>query len=63
MASIAVENVLLAREREASQLKDEFLATLSHELRSPLSSILGSSIPRCGTTHRESKEHRSRALH
>ncbi len=41
MASIAVENVLLAREREASQLKDEFLATLSHELRSPLSSILG----------------------
>jgi signal transduction histidine kinase/DNA-binding response OmpR family regulator len=41
MASIAVENCLLAEEREANQLKDEFLATLSHELRTPLNSILG----------------------
>jgi signal transduction histidine kinase len=31
----------LAREREASRLKDHFLAAVSHELRTPLNAILG----------------------
>jgi signal transduction histidine kinase/DNA-binding response OmpR family regulator len=40
MAAIAAENILFNEVREANRLKDQFLATLSHELRSPLQAIL-----------------------
>jgi signal transduction histidine kinase/ActR/RegA family two-component response regulator len=54
-AGLAVDHARLYRaSQEANRVKDEFLATLSHELRSPLSSaLLCAQMLRRGTLDRE----------
>jgi signal transduction histidine kinase/ActR/RegA family two-component response regulator len=58
-AALAVDHARLYRvSQEANRVKDEFLATLSHELRSPLSSaLLCAQMLRRGVLDREKTAH------
>jgi PAS domain S-box-containing protein len=55
-ASVAIDNAMLYRDaQQANRAKDEFLATLSHELRTPMTSILGwARLLRMGLSREES---------
>lgn len=57
-ASVAIDNALLYRDAQAAnRAKDEFLATLSHELRTPMTSILGwARLLSMGMTPEESRD-------
>jgi len=59
-AAYEKESAARAESEQASRLKDEFLATVSHELRSPLNSILGWS--KMLRANRLDKEQSARAL-
>jgi len=60
-AALAIENAQLYQEaQDANRMKDEFLATLSHELRSPLNAILG--WTRLLTTRKFSEATTTRAI-
>jgi signal transduction histidine kinase/CheY-like chemotaxis protein len=49
--------VALERERDANRLKDEFLATLSHELRTPMNAVLGwARVLRSGAADESTRE-------
>ena len=59
-AAYEKESAARAESEQASRLKDEFLATVSHELRSPLNSILGWS--KMLSANRLDEEQSARAL-